>query len=142
MLLTAFCFASSLFLIAQTDTRSDPASWQSQGWIIAGIFALIGSANQGMALWERLFPRKSPPDHELYASKAEVLKIELAHKHEMVRIERRFSEWLEQNDRHHNEEMKLLGEWKDEMKEWQLDVERSLGKVETKADAALRPRRS
>lgn len=123
-------------ILSQAGT-GDPASWQNQGWIIAGIFALIGSANQGLALWDKLFPRKSPPDHEVYASKTELARVEIAHKEEMMRIERRFAEWLTQQAEHHEAEMQLMREWRDELNRWQLNTERAMGHVETKADVAI-----
>lgn len=136
------------FLFAQAGA-GDPASWQSQGWIIAGIFALIGSANQGLALWDKLFPRKSPPDHEVYASKTEltrvesaqkteISRVETAHKEEMLRIEKRFAEWLTQQAAQHEEEMQVMREWRDELGKWQLNIERAMGHVETKADVAMK----
>jgi hypothetical protein len=128
---------SCSFILAQTGEPMDPKGWQAQGWIIAGIFALIGSANQGMALWDRLFPRKNPPDHEVYASKNELAEVKRAHKMETDRIEKRFSEWLTQQAEQHDEEMQIMREWRDAFGDWQLSIERALGKVETKADVAI-----
>lgn len=107
------------------------------GWIIAGIFGIVGLANQGMALWDRLFPRATPPAHELYATKAEVSKLEVEHEEEMERIENRFEGWMEQQARQHTESMTELRKALNAFGEWQMTIERALGHVETKADLSL-----
>ena len=107
------------------------------GWIIAAVFGIVGLANQGMALWDRLFPRAMPPAHELYATKAELAKLELGHKDEMRRIEERFEQWMEQQASQHRESMEKTGEAIEKFSEWQLLIERALGHVETKADFGL-----
>ena len=118
------------------------------GWIIAGIFGIVGLANQGMALWDRLFPRATPPAHEVYATKPEMAKLEedheqemrrmdLSHKEEMRRIEDRFEQWMEQQAEQHKESMEKTKLAIEKFGEWQLSIERALGHVETKADISL-----
>lgn len=111
------------------------------GWIIAGIFGIVGLANQGMALWDRLFPRATPPAHELYATKAELGKLESGHKEEMKRIEDRFEQWMTQQAEQHAESMEKAGLAVEKFCEWQLSIERALGHVETKADLSLSKRK-
>ena len=112
----------------------------AMGWIIAGIFGIVGLANQGMALWERLFPRATPPAHELYATKAELAKLETEHEEEMQRIETRFEEWMAQQAEQHAESMAELRKANTTFGEWQRSIERALGHVETKADIGLQKR--
>ena len=107
------------------------------GWIIAGIFGIVGLANQGMALWDRLFPRATPPAHEMYATKAEMAKLEAEHEEEMARIEKRFEEWMEQQAAQHRESMEELRKANVTFGDWQRSIERALGHVETKADIGL-----
>jgi hypothetical protein len=122
----------------------DPTSYAAMGWIIAGVFGIVGLANQGMELYRKMFPTKVPSDEERYASKIELNKLEADHKAEMRRIESRFSEWMAQTEAQHGQRMHLLSEWRDSMGQWQLNMERAMGHVETKADAALnrRPRQA
>ncbi len=134
-----FSFLTAL-LAAAADSMpapADPTSWMSLGWLVAGIFGIVGLANQGMALWDRLFPRPTPPAHELYATKAEMAKLEMEHEEEMQRIEKRFEEWMEQQATQHQESMAELRKANITFGEWQRSIERALGHVETKADVAL-----
>jgi len=120
----------------------DPTSWMSLGWLVAGIFGIVGLANQGMALWDRLFPRATPPAHEMYATKAEMAKLEAEHEEEMARIEKRFEDWMGQQAVQHQESMEELRKANKSFSEWQLTIERALGHVETKADIGLgKPRK-
>ena len=128
------CFSVLLFAAAPVD---DPTSYAAMGWIIAGIFGIVGLANQGMALWDRLFPRATPPAHEMYATKAEMAKLEAEHEEEMHRIETRFEEWMEQQAAQHRESMEELRKANTSFSEWQRSIERALGHVETKADLSL-----
>lgn len=107
------------------------------GWIIAGIFGIVGLANQGMALWDRLFPRAQPPAHELYATKAELHAAKVEHQASDARIERRFEEWMEQQQEQHKENLTKLEDAMQAFQQWQQTIERALGHVETKADVAL-----
>lgn len=132
------CF--SVLLLAAAPTTDDPTSYMAMGWIIAGIFGIVGLANQGMALWERLFPRATPPAHELYATKAELAKLETEHEEEMQRIETRFEEWMAQQAEQHAESMAELRKANTTFGEWQRSIERALGHVETKADIGLQKR--
>ena len=128
---------SLLLLLAAVPPNDDPTSYASMGWIIAGIFGIVGLANQGMALWDRLFPRATPPAHEMYATKAEVAKLEAEHEEEMARIEKRFEEWMEQQAAQHRESMEELRKANVTFGDWQRSIERALGHVETKADIGL-----
>jgi len=111
------------------------------GWIIAGIFGIVGLANQGMALWDRLFPRATPPAHEVYATKAELQRVEQEQEEETKRIERRFEQWMEQEAAQHRENIEKLEEVIGKFGEWQLSIERALGHVETKADLVSKVKR-
>jgi len=111
------------------------------GWIVAGIFGIVGLANQGMALWDRLFPRATPPAHELYATKAELGKLEQEHEEEMERIESRFEGWMDQQAKQHAESLTELRKAMAAFSEWQMTIERALGHVETKADFGLAGKR-
>ena len=126
-----------LVLLLAAVELPDPNSYASMGWIIAGIFGIVGLANQGIALWDRMFPRKTPPDHEVYASKAELKVLEADHEAEMKRIEDRFSEWMTMNETQHSESMTELRRCMDAFRDWQLTIENVLGRVGTKADIAL-----
>jgi hypothetical protein len=131
----------SAFLLATADgPPSDPTSYIAIGWIIVAIAGLVGMANQGMDLWRKTFPTKSPPDHETYATKAELAKLELGHKEEMRRIEDRFEQWMTQQAAQHRESMDKTEEAIEKFSEWQLAIERALGHVETKADLGLQKR--
>ena len=126
-----------LFTLIAVSPVDDPTSYAAMGWIIAGIFGIVGLANQGMALWDRLFPRATPPAHEMYATKAEVAKLEAEHEEEMARIEKRFEEWMEQQAAQHRESMEELRKANVTFGDWQRSIERALGHVETKADIGL-----
>ena len=126
-----------LFTLIAVSPVDDPTSYAAMGWIIAGIFGIVGLANQGMALWDRLFPRATPPAHEMYATKAEVAKVASDHKDEVKRIETRFSQWMEQQRTQHQENMDKTEEVISKFTDWQLTIERALGHVETKADISL-----
>lgn len=125
-----------LCLFAAAD-MPEPTSYLAMGWIIAGIFGLVGLANQGMALWDRLFPKATPPAHEMYATKAELAKAKVEHEESDKRIERRFEEWMTQEQRQHAENLEKFEEAMIKFSQWQLMIERALGHVETKADVAL-----
>jgi len=115
----------------------DPNSYASMGWIIAGIFGIVGLANQGIALWDRMFPRKSPPDNEVYATKAELAKARQEHQDSDKRIEDRFEQWMIQEQKQHSENLEKFEDAMIKFSQWQLMIERALGHVETKADVAM-----
>ena len=126
----------------------EPTSYAAMGWIIAGVFGIVGLANQGMALWDRLFPRPSPPAHELYATKAELAatrahieeeaeKAKREHKESDARIEARFESWMTQQQEQHEDSMRKFDEAMERFTGWQLTMERALGVIGTKADIAL-----
>lgn len=134
-------------ILAATDLP-DPNSHAVTGWIIAGVFGIVGLFNQGLALWDRLFPRATPPAHELYATKAELSearakleaeaeKAKREHKESDERIEKRFETWMEQQQEQHTENMDKLDKAMGRFEEWQLTIERALGVVGTKAEIAL-----
>ena len=72
----AFLLLCPLSLCAAESDLPDPKSYESMGWIVAAIFGIVGLANQGIALWDRLFPRASPPANEVYATKLEIKELE------------------------------------------------------------------
>jgi hypothetical protein len=137
----------SLCFLAATD-MPEPTSYAAMGWIIAGVFGIVGLANQGMALWDRLFPQASPPAHELYATKAELAaaraqieeeaeKAKQEHKDSDARIEKRFESWMTQQQAQHEDSMAKFDEAMERFTGWQLTMERALGVIGTKADFAL-----
>lgn len=133
-----FALGSSLLLAQAASTSTpEPTSWLSMGWVIAAIFGIVGLANQGMALWDRLFPRAMPPAHEVYATKAELQTAKVEHQASDARIERRFEEWMEQQQEQHKENLNKLEDAMQAFQQWQQTIERALGHVETKADVAL-----
>lgn len=134
MVLASLLMVLGSWFVLGTADLPDPNSYASMGWIIAGVFGIVGLANQGMALWDRLFPRALPPAHEVYATKAEVNKLEAEHEEEMKRIEQRFENWMEQEAAQHRESMEKLEEAIGKFGDWQLTIERALGHVEVKAD--------
>lgn len=130
--LSALCLSLPL-----VDLPPEPTSYAAMGWIIAGIFGIVGLANQGMALWDRLFPRATPPAHELYATKADLAAAREEHKENDERIEKRFAEWMEQERERHEQSMSKLDETMKSFKDWQLTIENALGRIGTEAKIAL-----
>lgn len=124
-------------LLADTATLPDPKSPESVGWLVLTIAAVAVALNQVMSVWMKLHPKKLPPDHEVWATKLELTKLEKDHKEEMARIEKRFAEWITQQAEQHDEEMKVWREWKGSLDRWTLSIERALGHVETKAELAM-----
>jgi hypothetical protein len=141
----------ALALLAQIEAKDlpDPQSWMTMGWIIAGIFGIVGLANQGLQLWEKLFPKEKPPASEKYATKEElkaaIASIEAEHElqisrleddidRDMTRIEGRFEQWIKQVELLHKEEMGQQRQFFAAIQEWQLKIERAIGHVEVKAD--------
>ena len=129
------------------EGMSNPNSYEAMGWIIAGIFGIVGLANQGVQLWQYLFPKATPPAHELYATKAELQlmartmreesqAVAKATKEEVARIETRFAEWMEENQENHRDSVTELRRTLEAFTEWQRTIERSFGRVETKVDFA------
>ncbi|WP_395737455.1 hypothetical protein [Prosthecobacter sp.] len=106
------------------------------------ITGLLISAYYALQVWKMLFPKEQPPAHELYATKAEMLKLEEEHEEEMKRIEHRFEQWLEQQSQQHQESMQELRAWRSELSKWQMGIENVVGKIDTKADLALKQRGS
>ena len=125
-----------LCLLAAAD-MPEPTSYLAMGWIIAAIFGLVGLANQGIALWDRLHPKKTPPDHETYATKAELAKAKTEHEASDQRIESRFEQWMQQQQSQHDESMDKLQDAMIAFGAWQLTIENALGRIGTKADIAL-----
>jgi len=126
--------------LATTDLP-DPKSAESTGWLILSIGGLVVTAYYALMVWKMLFPTKTPPDHETYATKAEVAKLEVEHEEEMKRIERRFEQWLAQQSQQHQESMNELRAWRSELGKWQLGIENIVGKIDTKASIALDAKR-
>jgi hypothetical protein len=115
----------------------DPSSSASVGWLVLTVAAIAAALNQITSLWFRLHPRKMPPDHEVWATKLEVAKLEKDHKEEMQRIEKRFAEWITQQAEQHDEEMAVWREWKESLDKWSRNIERALGHAEAKVDIAI-----
>lgn len=124
-------------LLADSGSLPDPKSPESVGWLVLTIAAVAVALNQVMSVWLKLHPKKLPPDHEVWATKLELAKLEKDHKEEMARIEKRFAEWITQQAEQHDEEMTVWREWKGSLDKWTLTIERALGHVETKAELAL-----
>lgn len=134
------------------DQLPDPASWQTSGWLLAGILILMGMANTGLDLWNKLFPKKVPPDHERYATKEELLR-ELARiesefeaqmsrledetDEDMCRVERAIKEGLDEVKALVRAEIQQERSWQKSLDEWKLVMERAMGHVEEKAKLAL-----
>lgn len=125
---------SLLPLIAQLPAPDSP---ESVGWLVLTISGILGGAYYAVSAWRTMFPVKNPPDHDVWATKLELAKLERDHKEEMKRIEDRFEVWLDQQAKQHDEKMKLWGEWRDGFSDWQLKIERAIGHVETKAEMAV-----
>ena len=125
------------FCLLAAAELPDPGSYVALGWIVAGIFGIVGLANQGVALWDRLFPKSSPPAHEMYATKADLALARTEHRESDARIEKRFEEWMEQRSEQHEESMNKLQVAIDKFSDWQLVIEQALGRIGTKADIAL-----
>jgi hypothetical protein len=124
-------------LAAAAVTLPDPQSAEAMAWVGGTIAAMALSLKQLVGLYFMLFPRKSPPDYEVYATKLEMAKLELAHKEEMNRIEKRFSEWMAQGETQHRESMGKMEVAVNALERWQLTIEHVLGQLGTKADIAL-----
>ncbi len=121
------------FLLAQLPP---PDSTEAVGWIVLTFFGLAAGFYYVLMCWQALFPKKSPPDHDVWATKVELARLELDHKGEMRRIEQRFSEWISQQDKQHEEKMDKWDQWHKELVQWQLLTERALGTIGTKAEFA------
>jgi hypothetical protein len=135
-----FLMLCPLTLWADEQNLPDPNSYQGLGWFVAAVFGIVGLANQGMSLWNHLFPRPSPAAHETYATKIEIKELEREHNEELERIETRFSEWMEQNQKQHTDSVRELRRALEAFGEWQRTIERALGHVETKADLGIKQR--
>lgn len=127
----------SLIVLAQS-VLPDPKSAESVGWFVLTAAAAAAAINQGASFWQKVNPKESPPNHETYATKKELAKLEADHEEEMRRIEGRFETWLEQNDQHHRDEMKLLGDWKESMVRWQVDIAGAMGKLQTMFERTMK----
>lgn len=124
-------------LLAQAFELPSPNSAAAVGWIVLSIAAVCVALNQIMGFYFTLKPRKTPPDHEVYATKAELATAKEEHKENDERIEKRFSEWMEQERERHEESMKKLDETMKSFKDWQLTIENALGRIGTEAKIAL-----
>lgn len=73
------------FLAQADDIGPLPPNTVLIGLLCLGIFAIAVAVEKGVSIWSKL--RKSPPDHETYATKDEVSELE-------KRMERRIGESL------------------------------------------------
>lgn len=126
-----------LSLIAQASDLPPPNSAAAVGWIVLTIAAVCVALNQVLGLYFTLKPRKSPPDHEIYATKAELAAAKEEHQANDTRIEERCAGWMEQQQTQHSENMHKLDQAMSRFEEWQLTIERALGIIGTKAEIAL-----
>lgn len=130
----------------------DPTSPAAIGWLLAGAFALVGMANQGVELWKKISPTKNPADHEVYATKsemrtalehakeeaakefkvhkAEIHRVESDHRQTLERIEGRFQDWMTAFDKETREELNKLTVIARETQSQRSDLERALGRLE------------
>ena len=76
----------------------------------------------------------------MYATKLEIKELEREHSEELERIETRFSEWMEQNQKQHTDSVRELRRALEAFSEWQRAIERALGHVESKADLGIKQR--
>jgi hypothetical protein len=134
-MLKPLCLAAVCPLLLASSEPAVPG-WQL-GWMVAGIFGLVGMANQGLELWGKLF-HKVPSDAQTYATKAELAAVleELRalredHEEDLGRIERRFQDWLESVSAEHKAEAAREGRFRE-------DMERAIGRLE--ALTAPKPR--
>lgn len=141
----------SLPVLAETGLP-DPTSPAAIGWLLAGAFALVGMANQGVELWKKLHPTKTPPDHEVYATKQEVAaavatakevaaqefrvqreeirRVDAEFRQTFQRIEVRFESWLTEFDKETRHELEKLAKVTEETKTWLINTERAIGRIE------------
>lgn len=125
------------FLLLAATGLPEPTSYEAMGWISAAVFGMAGGLYYVLCTWEKLFPKMTPPAHEVYATKSEVAALEKEHEDEMKRIEHRFEQWLEQQSQQHEESMRELRAWRNELGKWQMGIENVVGKIDTKASLAL-----
>lgn len=148
--------AAALFpLMAEmsADQLPDPANWMTMGWIVAGLFAIVGMANQGLELWRKLFPPQVPPAHEKFATKeeleralarierefdAEMGRIEEDTDDDFARVERTITDRLDRLEKMMSDDLRMEEGWQAKLDEWKLMMERAMGHVETKADHAIK----
>lgn len=126
----------SLFLLAAVELP-DPKSAEAIGWLFVTVGGACLALNQIASFYFTIKPRKSPPDHEVYATKAELETARQEHQESDARIEKRFEQWMEQEQTRHTEGMKKFDDTIECLTEWRLTIERALGVVGTKADLAL-----
>lgn len=139
-MLKLFAFVAVFPLLAQMSATDipDPGSWQTLGWVVAAIFGIVGLANQGLELWGKLF-HKTPPDEERYATKQQLADLQEKLNEEVERIdetldgtcqriETRFEVWLTEMTKSHEREGVSL-------RDWQIGVERVIGKLEARTES-------
>lgn len=123
-------------LLAQAASPQSPDAVGS--WLLT-LACLLGIALVALQIWERLFPKESPPAAEKYATKAQLAQLEREHEQSLdklrkeltehvARIEKRFEGWLtdtEETQSHQNE--LFIG--------WQQGIERVIGRLEAAASS-------
>lgn len=84
-MVSAAALATLTLAQAPADIGPLPPNTTLIGLLCLGIFALAVAAEKGVSIWSKL--RKSPPDHEIYATKSALDEVE-------KRMERRIGEQL------------------------------------------------
>ena len=111
----------SLPMLAQLP---DPKSSESVGWLVLTGAAILVIIKNGSDLFRSWFI-KNPPDHDRYASRADVDS-------EIDRVEQRFEIWLTELD-------KKLDAHAKESHSSREQIERAVGRIEGKIDS-LKPK--
>ena len=126
-----------LFAVPVVAQLPDPKSSESVGWLILTGAALLVIIKNGSDLFRSWFV-KNPPDHDRYASKDELAKVEkqvteakaeirAEAAKETKRVEERFEEWLADID-------KKLDKHAKDSHDSREQTERALGRIEGKID--------
>lgn len=69
----------------------DPNSFQSIGWVVVVLVAIIIGLNYAIDLWQKLNPRRNPPMEAEFASQAALAKLEAAHSAEIAELKERLN---------------------------------------------------
>lgn len=85
--------------------------------VVSVLFLLLAAANQAVAIWSRT--RKSPPDHDVYATKLEARSIEARLDGKITAMERRLEKALDES----------FGGLNTRVETWQVNVNRELQSI-------------